>query len=171
MRIQYVSRLTEAALPFLKPVTPILVVAGGVVPRVDGWKHVISVNAMNHAVDVDGVRFLTSPSADNLEWFHRELATAWNDQVPVVHVTPNAPAFFLQPDGVPPVCGRGPLRAWIVGETPVAMNRTWMMVGGSAIKGASNPADRPGFCSKIYLTVSTEAVQEEVPHLQALRLR
>jgi hypothetical protein len=126
-------------------------------------------------VDVAGLRFVTLPfdrgtSAD-FALLMRELEVARTDAVPVVCVTRGAPGFFLAGGGptvLPHVRGllREPLRAWIVGETPVAMNVNWA-AQGLFVKGGSNPFGAQGFCSEIFLDVSTDAVKE-VPLLAQL---
>lgn len=176
MRIQYVSRLTAVAAAALRPVAPILVVAGGAVPLPGQWEHVISVaETSQKVVDATGLRFVTMPfdrgtSAD-FALLMRELEIARTDAVPVVCVTRGAPGFFLAGGGptvLPHVRGLlcEPLRAWIVGETPVAMNVNWA-AQGLFVKGGSNPFGAPGFCSEIFLDVSTDAVRE-VPVLAQL---
>lgn len=187
MRIQYISRLTATAATALRPVAPILVVAGGSVPTdVARWDHVISVPQEGHrvAVDAGGLRFLTMPfepspagrQAD-FEWLLRELEIARTDTVPVVCVTRGTPGFFLiagtsrEPAVLPHVRAllREPLRAWIVGETPTAMTISWGVKEGLArrVCGGSNPFGVAGFCSEIFMDVSTDAVRD-MPVLQQL---
>ena len=178
MRIQYVSRLTAAAT--LRPVAPILVVAGGAIPKVQhGWEHVVSVSDEDRreVVDAGGLRFLTMPfGADptgrlaDFEWLMRELEVARTDMAPVVCVSRGAPGFFLaagtglEAAVLPHVRAllREPVRAWITGETPAAMSILW---GG--VRGGSNPFGAPGFCSEIFMDVSIDAVRD-VPVLRQL---
>jgi hypothetical protein len=190
MRIQYISRLTTAVAAALRPVAPILVVADGPAPAaVAGrWEHVISVSEEGRrvAIDAGGLRFLTMPFDANpagrqadFEWLLRELEVARTDTVPVVCVTRGAPGFFLiagtsrEPAILPHVRAllREPLRAWIVGETPVAMTISWGVKEGLArrVCGGSNPFGAPGFCSEIFMDVSTDAVRD-VPVLRQLAL-
>ncbi len=187
MRIQYVSRLMGAAAATLRPVAPILVVAGGAVPQGTGkWEHVVSVSEgdRREVVDAGGLRFLTMPfGADPLgrmadfEWLMRELEVARTDMAPVVCVTRGAPGFFLaagtniEATVLPHVRAllREPVRAWITGETPAAMSILWGKKEGLAltVRGGSNPFGAPGFCSEIFMDVSTDAVRD-VPVLRQL---
>lgn len=185
MRIQYVSRLTAAAAAAIRPVAPILVVAGGAVPSTKGWDHVVSVHKeRREVIHAGGIRFVTMPfSADpegrkaDFEHLMRELEVARTDMAPVVCVSRGAPGFFLaagtalEPAIMSHVRGvlREPLRAWIVGKTAAATSVTWGKGEGIAppVKGGSNPFGAPGFCGEIFMDVSTDAVRE-VPLLAQL---
>jgi hypothetical protein len=173
MRIQYISRLTAATVATLRPVAPILVVAGGAVPTMrNAWDHIVTVSDEDRqvAVDAGGLRFLTMPfGADStgrladFEWLMRELDIARTDTVPVVCVSRGAPGFFLaagtalEATVLPHIQAllREPLRAWIVGETQAAVNVSW-----GAVRGGSNPFGVPGYCGEIFMDVSTDAVRE-----------
>jgi hypothetical protein len=145
---------------------------------------VISVSDKPKAVDAGGFRFLTMPfGADpagrrlDFEWLMRELEIARTDLAPVVCVSQGAPGFFLaagtglETAVLPHVQAllREPLRAWIVGETSVAMTVGWGAKEGLSrtVQGGSNPFGVPGFCSEIFMDVSTDAVRE-VPMLRQL---
>ncbi len=144
--------------------------------RTDWWDHVVSVSEEDRqeAVDAGGLRFLTVPfSADpsgrlaDFEWLMRELEIARTDMAPVVCVSRGAPGFFLaagtglEAAVLPHVREllREPLRAWIVGETPVAMAVSWAGIA-PMVRGGSNPFGAPGFCSEIFMDVSTDAVRD-----------
>ena len=187
MRIQFVSRLTGAAAATLRPVAPILVTAGGAIPVGDGrWQHVVSVSEgdQREVVDAGGLRFLTMPFGTNptermhdFEWILRELEIARTDMVPVVCVSRGTPGFFLasgtsmEAAVLPHVRAllREPIRAWIAGETPTAKTVFWRGAEGftTTIRGGSNPFGAAGFCSEIFMDVSTDAVRE-IPLLRQL---
>lgn len=136
------------------------------------------------AVDAGGLRFLTMPFGGeatgrlaDFEWLMRELEVARTDMTPVVCVSRGAPGFFLaagtglEAAVLPHVREllREPLRAWIVGKSPAAVSVSWGTKEGLSrtVCGGSNPFGAPGFCSEIFMDVSTDAAKD-VPVLRQL---